>query len=501
VGARGGRFPSRLWHLALLVAVTACLAADEPPAPAPAPAAPAATKPPAEPIDRLPYRIKAIFIVEPETRLDVRRRDGLVGDWLSLVRRFVGAPWSIEVSPESPVGPLAGDLDALSPEAFASESTGFDKVWLIRVSRHGSGLSFAGREFDVAVVRLGPPHRRSAPVARDAPRVLLHFTLELFSAYAEINERFAKSATLTVRGASLAPASPIGRVVAEGTIFQPLRIVPQKSGKPIVREIPFTFLRVESAEGAHAKCSFVSVFPDPLTRQFTQKIALVALGVKPGKSPIRLRFLTRPDRVPAAGYVLTAKLYPDGIPHEVGTTDREGRITLDPSVADGLVVLRLLAGSSEPLIEFPLMPGDNDVEHVITEIDPKPLAVALETQLDSLRDRVIDLVAVRARLEARLKARNDGEDWAGAEEALKEFRALTPRETIAGELTRLKEQAARQQAKSKTAVLTRTAQAQLTDLQSLIDRYLEDDVFKGYADALERLKSGPPAKPQRKPPL
>ena len=51
-------------------------------------------------------------------------------------------------------------------------------------------------------------------------------------------------------------------------------------------------------------------------------------------------------------------------------------------------------------------------------------------------------VAVRARLEARLKARVDGEDWAGAEEALKEFQRLPARETFAAQLARLKDDAA-----------------------------------------------------------
>ena len=60
-------------------------------------------------------------------------------------------------------------------------------------------------------------------------------------------------------------------------------------------------------------------------------------------------------------------------------------------------------------------------------IDPLPLTVALETQIDALRDEVIDLVAIRARLESRMKARLDGEDWKGLEDAVKEFSKLPPR--------------------------------------------------------------------------
>ena len=85
---------------------------------------------------------------------------------------------------------------------------------------------------------------------------------------------------------------------------------------------------------------------------------------------------------------------PNGVSREVGTTERDGRIVLGPRFADDLVVLRLLAGNSEPMVELPVMPGQSETERTIP-FDPKPLTVALETQLDSLRDAVIDLIALR----------------------------------------------------------------------------------------------------------
>ena len=76
-----------------------------------------------------------------------------------------------------------------------------------------------------------------------------------------------------------------------------------------------------------------------------------------------------------------------------------------------------------------MMPGESSDERPIP-FDPKPLTVALEAQIDSLRDEVVDLVALRARLEARMKARLEGEDWAGLEEALKEFSQADPSRRI-----------------------------------------------------------------------
>jgi hypothetical protein len=174
-------------------------------------------------------------------------------------------------------------------------------------------------------------------------------------------------------------------------------------------------------------------------------------------------------------------------------TDRAGRIVLKPGFARGLVILRLLAGNVEPIVELPLMPGESTDNRPIS-VDPKVLTVALEAQIDSIRDEVVDLVALRARLESRMKARLEGEDWPALEAELKEFAQLTPHDQFAQRLAQLKDDAAHRQAAEKTAILTKTAQAQIADLQAMIDRYLEDETYRAYLEALEKGKGEVAAK-------
>lgn len=441
----------------------------------------------AVPLDRRPYKIEAHVGIDSEARIDATRRGALLADWRSLVGRFVGAPWELSVvEGDDPLSAVA--VESADLEAFAKAGGDADKVWVIRIRRRQAAYELLGREFDTSVQRVGPLRRRLTPIGSDLPRALIQLALDLFAPSAEIGEPSGGGVLVTVRGASLEAASPIGQVAVPGQVFVPLRAVAMPEGKTRILGIPFTYLRVESVSGPVARCAIVSALRDPLTKRIAKKNALLALGIKPGDQPTRLRFVTKPDKIPAAGYVLTARTLPDGPPREVGTTDREGRIVLEPGFADGLVALRLLAGSVEPMVELPLMPGENPDERTIP-FEPKPKTVELETELDSLRDAILDLVASRARLEARLKARTDGEDWAGVEETLKEYAKLPPRSKYADRLAKLKEEAALQQAKTKTAILTKTAQAQLADVQALVDRYLDDEVVRGYTEALERAKS------------
>ena len=59
----------------------------------------------------------------------------------------------------------------------------------------------------------------------------------------------------------------------------------------------------------------------------------------------------------------------------------------------------------------------------------------------------------------------------------------------ADRLAKLKDEAAKQQAQSKTEVLSKNLQARFNELQALIDRYLDDDAFTAYSEAVERKRA------------
>jgi hypothetical protein len=457
----------------------------------------AAKTEPREPIERRPYRISFHLACDPSARIDGARRALLLQQWQVLVKRFVGPPWAVTIEPDS--GALANvDLQNVAPEAFA-KFTSFDKVWVVRVSRpEPSGLLLVGREYDIAARRLGAPQQSRLGATSDTPRALLQFALDLFNPTAEITGKEGGGALLKVQGGAITPASPFGAVVTKGMVFIPLRLVSMRDGKVQILRIPFSYLQVESVEGPVARCKIISPMSDPLSTKMARPNSLAALGIKPGNSPVKLRFVTKPDKLPAAGYTLTARRVPDGQPRDLGMTDRSGRIVLQPGFADGLVILRLLAGNVEPMVELPIMPGESRPDEQPIPFDPKPQTVALESQIDSLRDEVVDLVALRARLESRMKARLDGEDWNGLDSTLKEFARLTPPEQFSKRLGKLKDDAAQQQAELKKAILTKTAQAQVSDLQSMIDRYLDDETYKAYLDALERAHAELDAKEKAK---
>ncbi len=436
-------------------------------------------------IEQRPYRIRAVVSFDPATRIDVVTRSRLVDAWQSLAHRFVGAAWDIQVAdPDSP----ADALDPSSAAAIDLKPLGkdVDKVWLIRGEVDGGALVLSGRELDVATGWLGSLHLRKVGIISDLPRELFRLSDAMFAPFAEIGEPVGDRVPLRVQGVAVGGGGD--RVAPVGSVFRPIRVFLKEDGAVAdVQKILHSYLRVDARDEAKTITTLIRGVRDPLTKRVVRKNRLIALGIKPAAFPTRLRFVHRPDQSPGAGYSLTFRPVEKGLPREIATTDREGRVALPPGFANELVILRLIAGKAEPMVELPVMPGETDEELTIS-FDPRPATIALETQLDSLRDAIVDLVAVRSRLERRMKARETGEDWKGVEEALVEYRKLPGRETFAKRLEHLQEDAVAREAKTKQAILTKTARAQFADTKGLLDRYLDDELFRAYEDAVVRAK-------------
>ena len=440
-----------------------------------------------------PYQIRAWLAVDPRARLGDPGRRRLIDDWLVLARRFVGAPWRVEVA-DGP-GPL-GDagLEGLDAEVAAAAVEGADKGWFLRVepADAGAGYVLVGREFDALTGQFGPLYRQPARFPRDAARSLFELSHRMFAPVADI-ERTRSGADLVVRGASLLTSDPAGRIVGRGTVFRPFWIFKDpEGGVQEIRSIPFTYLLVDKVTDATAGCQVVSGLRSPLPRQVLGNYRLVALGIQPADVPTRFHFVSvdESDKRPVAGYVVTARGLDDPLPREVGTTDRDGRITLPPKFSDELVLLRLLAAGVEPLREFPVLPGETPDEREVP-VEPRPEAVAVIFRLKALQQEIVDVIASRGRLEALLGARSTGEAWDEVKRLLDDYQALPSKQSFEERVAEIEGAAREQQAELKVPVMTRTAMGTLAETEALIQRYMDDEAYLAYVEAYEQARSQP----------
>jgi hypothetical protein len=322
----------------------------------------------------------------------------------------------------------------------------------------------------------------------------------MFSPTAEIGLQSAGGVTIHVQGSTLPVANPVGRIIAPGSVFRLAR-VHYNSDQSIqqVNQIQRTYLVVDKINGPDAWCQIVTRLRDPLTRLVRGQYKVFAVGVKPTSLPTRLRFLTPAENRPAAGYTLQARPAPTGLPRVVGTTDRDGRVVLEPRFAQGLTLLKLLAAGMEPLDEIPIMPGERVDEVTITLPSTKPDTVTLEANLLALRDRILDQAATRARLDAMIKPRAEAENWDEVRMLLDEYAKLPKRAVYMEQVKAIEEESRKKQTETKQPIISRTALLLLREVGALAERYLDDDAFASYEDAYQRYAAtAPPDKVKAK---
>ena len=447
------------------------------------------TAQPPAPIGTRPYAIRAQVSFDPSARVDPSLRLLVINDWLNLIHRFVGDPWRVDAIDETP-SLATGPVESLGAEALKPLGGGVDKVWVIQIRRSGPTLVLEGREYDVLTGRLGEVHRTDVRDRLDLPRGLLTLAQSVFEPVAEVGESRAGGVSFTVQGGAIDPANPAGAVAPVGSVFRAFRLFlgPDK-GVTEIREIPYSYFRVEERVGALARCSIIKGLGDPLTGRYARANRLVALGIQPAMAHTRLRFLLKGDKSPAAGYKLVARAAePDAKPFEVGITDRDGRVELPADFARGLVILRVIAGNDEPMADLPIMPGETRTERTVV-FEGRAKTLVLEARLDALRDAIIDTVASRSRLEARMKARVEGEDWPGFTDSMAEFRKLTPRDQFDTQLRLIRTDAEQTEAATKTLILTKNARNLLDETQALLGRYFDDDLVRGLEETAAATKA------------
>ena len=157
----------------------------------------------------------------------------LLADWLAWSAGSSGPPGT-STSPTAK-GPRRDVRPRVARSRDVAEARGadVDKVWVIRVGRDGAGLR--ARRAASSTRRPAGSARRTAArrpvVRRPASRACSTSRSDLFRPTARSASSRGAGVALTVRGASLRAASPLGQVVAAGTVFRPLRVVTLPGGE------------------------------------------------------------------------------------------------------------------------------------------------------------------------------------------------------------------------------------------------------------------------------
>lgn len=425
-----------------------------------------------------PYRIKLIAAADPGSE---SLEETLTADLLARSAAVVGGAWRIEVLP--PTSELrkkfVSSLSAVTAEDLPAAALDADKVLLIGVRPAGGGYRVEAREFDTLTQLWNVTVAAEAAQPRELGPRAFQALLRSFAPLARIESTEGQTATLRLRASAIARRDRNLPAVLPGSAFRPVLVKSDTKGALEAGSgevLAGVYLSPTGASGGLLTCRIDAGTGSQAIPEYHPHRQRLALAISPGAFSTQLKLVGRGEAAaPLEGYDVL-----DG-PDLLGRTDRRGLVTVPPG-KDTLRMLTIRRGEAT-LAHLPIVPGLTP--EVTLPVAGDDGSLALEAQIAALEDALIDLVARRQVLAARIRAAAKSGDQAGGQALLSQLRSITPADTLATQLGQADQSLASASTEAQARLRTK-----LDSLQQLLDKFRAESP----ADQLEtELKNAPPA--------
>jgi hypothetical protein len=412
------------------------------------------------------------------------------------IETVVGASWNATISPAPSELAIAmlHRLATLETSDLPEDSLGADKVILLCLSTDSVGYHVTARELDCRTRLWGTTVSRAVPQPALLTSAAVEAVLAAFAPLAQIETVEGKDAALRLRAAGLPLRDPKAFGVGPGTLFRPVIRFNDREGNLLPdrppQVIPWTCLLARQVDSGLVQCEIFTGLRSPLAaRGRTEQLAVAVL---PPEQSTRLVVHSRVDKDRRLfGYDVYAYRPDDPAFTLLGRTDIKGSLEIPP----GEHPLRILVIKSggEFLARLPLIPG----------VEPEALAgvpddddrLAVEGYITGLQEEIVDIVALRATLIARIRARLNEKKPDEAKQLLGELRQLRTREDL---VVVLNEQ--RRRHYSSDSAVRRKVDKLFNDTREVMVRNLDPSVIDQLAAEVDQaLKAKPAAAPASPP--
>ncbi|MFO1020627.1 MAG: hypothetical protein U0903_08020 [Planctomycetales bacterium] len=454
--------------------------------------------PPEKPIppELRPYRVLVRLMVKGDSRISSERSVREFGDEIhEALKRLWGECWQITTVLETKIQPFELDaLESVSPEWLLKNSPPepYDKQFLVLIAPQGGLWQVAAREWDVASQRLTPVTVRDSLELRDLQDASARLMSELFHPLLVIEDVDKTTIYIRPRGGVFPPADPDLKLFEPKSYWLPFYHTKFTTDEGTTREqaqmIPWTYLQLESfpnPKHREGTCKLITGLRNPVAPSRGPLSESLAIAVDPPGTSTRVTLLSRDQyKRPLAG--MEVDLLPDEkTVSRTFLTDRAGSISLKFDPKNPLIWFRARSGTQR-LAQLPLLPGA--VDQVSLELPRDDIRLETEAKLALIQAQLMETVAKRSVLMARIKRVSNQSDWKTVDQMLKELQALPKAETVIPELVAIRATAITTAQKQKDKIAARRIEKMCDETRELVDHYLQDDKVKQMIEELDQLR-------------
>ncbi len=390
--------------------------------------------------ERSTYRIELHLAVDVATEAS----SGLTANLAAYLEQRIDATlypsWTVEIS--LPKGPfryqLLYRLDELSIPNLAKineSSPVFDKHIYLTIASTSEGYTLKCRELDHATQMLGPVLSRNIKQRRLLPEHCFKLLCKTFAPLAKVRriEDDPLHVTLHFKGNDLPQQTNLSTFVRPGDIYQPLRIRMTRTGEVRpggINPIPWTYLEFEDPqdENNSTQCRVHSATKHPFGIRRRGRVEYLAIAVRQPPATTRVRFYARHNKQQSLmGYEVFRREPGAERSQLVGLTDNRGSVEVIPGKSN--ITTLFLRSGNELLAKVPVVPGAQKSLEIPIADDTARLNA--QATLTSLREQLIDLVARRNILIARVQNQIEEANFDEAKKLLSKLDELPGRAQFA----------------------------------------------------------------------
>lgn len=328
--------------------------------------------------------------------------------------------------------PKAKILDLPISGLISSAVNQYDKIFVVRIRNRAEASDVSVVEMETLMQLFGKVMSVPFTSTQDLPNVIGHTVTSAFSPMLRIDEAGQKSATGMIRAANLImdPESPAN--VPVGRVLQPMIRKDDRNGRPIgIGEIEWAYLIATEKDGANVKMDYYTGRPGGLQGRKNKRTHKMAMLMKPAfdSTQLRLHVKDRPD-LPLIGYELYERTLKAKTMTFIGRTDWNGRLKVEK--ADNPMRLLYVKNGGAVLARLPLVPGLT--ETATADLVGDDLRLQAEAYVRGAQNAIVDLVAIRKLLGARIRLRLRKGQMKEAEELLLALREQPTNEELANDM-------------------------------------------------------------------
>ena len=372
-------------------------------------------------------------------------------------------------------------------DLIAEEVQANDKIFIVRVDALSLPLKVEVIEIDCLMRQFSPVVRSEAISLSSLVKVVGESVIHAFAPVVRIEDAGQKTAVGITRASGLIiteeglPKHPA--LISEGEFLQPMVRKDDRNGNPIaIGPIPWAFLHVKKIENSRLNMDLYSGRSGGLQGRKNARTFRMALRTRPigPNTVIRLHAAGAPQDA-LAGYEVYEKQLDSIDMKLVGRTDWDGRLIVDKT--DAAMRLLYVKNGGAILARLPVVPGLTSIE--VADLMGDDQRLRAEAYIRGTQNAIVDLIALRTLLAARIRLRLEKGEMAQAKELLEALREQPTYDTIANEMgkkvVQIKGRNANEQRKIDE-MFAQTREMLVKNINSKLLRDLEADVAAAEAN-------------------